>query len=886
MTEVLHSGSASWWSSTSWFAGGLQDPASAAPAPAPSAEAPPAASEPPTDGLVSVGGAKAQSRFSGKTAIPIGTVAPLSSASLDPKQPEQAVQPEQAQAQQQPALRQAQQQAVAAAPSAEPAAGRHAPWGGRTAVGRTVDGSLPSPATDSLRGEHVSRWVFDTRNWRWALKGEHGAGLPAGPSDKHQLAARRWGDGRDALGAAALQTSSVPAAAAPAAAAAAAGGPSKRPQLQVSALTGDASDAGFAAVGGLQIQKELLLQQVVYPLLHPRLFSRLGVSCCRGVLLHGAPGSGKTHLVRALAAEARLPIVWLNGGECVGEHAERNLRRAFASAKSQQPCILLLDELDALAPCRAQSHSEHERQATARLLAAMDELRASRCRVGLVGATNRRAGVDGALHRAGRLDTEVALGALGEEERFAVLRCCTQRMPLAPCVDLPAVAARLRGYVAADVAAVASEAGLLCAAAAVEAADARGRLAEVESEEFLEGLRVTAEQFEAAVARLGPAVLRGLAPEVPEITWDDVGGLEDAKAALRELVELPLRHGGLLSAYGLPPPRGALLYGPPGCGKTLLAKAAAAQCGANFLSIRGPELLQKWLGESERAVREVFDTARQAAPCLIFFDEIDSIACRRGAGGSASAGGDAAAARVLNQLLVEMDGLSDRGGVFVLCATNRPEALDPALTRPGRLDHLLRVPLPDEPARLAVLQAALRRCPLGADVALAELAGAPTAGLSGADLAEVCRRAGMAAIRELVAAEEAWLAAREAAQREGGSGAALAAPPEPAPLQQQHLLAALATVQRSVSDEESQRYARIERHLADGSLPAPEPRSAGRQQAAAVLQRAVQAAVAGSVERQLSALQQRVQQLEALARGAGLEVPPPISAAVVPGPSS
>lgn len=322
----------------------------------------------------------------------------------------------------------------------------------------------------------------------------------------------------------------------------------------------------------------------------------------RAALHPPAAGSGKTHLARALAAEARLPVVLVNGGECVGEHAERNLRRAFAAggsqcamsagtagssrlwtlaasdwaahgvragcgrarvlhtpgplpsmhasprarllpaahrapgtlrhtpppraAKSQQPCILLLDELDALAPARAASHSEHERQATARLLAAIDELRASRCRVGLVGATNQRARVDGALRRAGRLDGEVALGVLGEEERLAVLRCCTQRMPLAPDVDLPGIAAQLRGYVAADVAAVASEAGLLCAAAAVGAAEAEGRLAEVEEEAFLAGLRVTPEHFEAAVAQLGPAVLRGLAPEVPQIGWDDVGGLE------------------------------------------------------------------------------------------------------------------------------------------------------------------------------------------------------------------------------------------------------------------------------------------------------------------------------------------------------------------------
>ncbi len=268
------------WSSTSWFAGGLQEASSADAAPVPSSEAPQAASAPPTDSLVAVGGAKAQSRFSGKTAIPIGTVAPLSSASLHPKQA--SGQQQQAQPQQQP-------HPVAPAPSEESAAARHGAWGSGTVTGRTIDGSAPASAGDSLRGEHVSRWVFDTRNWRWVLRGEADAGPPAGPSDKHQLAARRWGDGRDTLGAAALQPGPAPAAAAPAAAR----GPAKRPRLQVSALTGDASDAGYAAVGGLQRQKELLLQQVALPLLHPRLFSRLGVSCCRGVLLHGPPGEGR-----------------------------------------------------------------------------------------------------------------------------------------------------------------------------------------------------------------------------------------------------------------------------------------------------------------------------------------------------------------------------------------------------------------------------------------------------------------------------------------------------------------------------------------------------------------------------------------------------------------
>ncbi|PRW18391.1 cell division cycle 48-like protein [Chlorella sorokiniana] len=704
----------------------------------------------------------------------------------------------------------------------------------------------------------------------WRVRDGQPCGPAGVPSDKHQLAARRWGDSRDSLGAAVLggqqaaqQGPSSLDSKAAAAHSRPAAGPAKRQRLHVGAMTGDTSDAGWAAVGGLQKQKDALMEAVAWPLAHPRLFARLGAGGARGVLLHGPPGSGKTHLVRALAAEARLGIVVLNGGECVGEEAEKRMRAAFNQAKSQAPCILLLDELDAVAPSRSAATSEHERQSTARLLAAIDELRASRARVALVGATNRREAVEPALRRAGRLDCEVALGALRAEERAEVLRCCAARMPLAPGVQLDEVAARLRGYVAADVAAVASEAALLCAVEAVRAAEAGGRHvpSAIEDPGFLESLCVTAAHFEAAVERLGPSVLRGLAPEVPAVRWDDIGGLQEAKAALRELVELPLSHGRLLEAYGLPPPRGALLYGPPGCGKTLLAKAAANECSANFLSIRGPELLSKWLGESEAAVRRVFDAARQAAPCLLFFDEFDSVGGRRSAGGSA--GGDAAAARVLNQLLVEMDGLTDRGGVFVLAATNRPEALDPALTRPGRLDHLLRVPLPDAPARSAILAASLARCPLAADVDLAALAGETTEGLSGADMAEVCRRAGMAAIRELVAAEEA---AAAQTQRQAGAAAEVRQTAGDAPpLQQRHLLEALSGMRPSVSAAESQRHATIERCLQEGSLEAPAA-TADRQLAALVRQ-----AAAGSLQR----LQERVAQLEAALRGAGLEVPLP-----------
>ena len=464
-------------------------------------------------------------------------------------------------------------------------------------------------------------------------------------------------------------------------------------------------------------------------------FRRPPLRCPSPSLPPPCAGSGKTHLARALAAQAQLPIVVLSGGECVGEQAEKKLHSAFNQGALASPlpsqCLARFQAASLhpptpLSPLRRPSSLQpsHRRPASCCWTSwtrwpppAPPPPRSTSGRPPRAcwrqwtscapaarawdwwGATNRREAVEPALRRAGRLDGEVALGALREDERADVLRCCTQRMPLDACVSLPHLAAQLRGYVAVDAAAVCSEAALVCAVEAVRGAEAAGCAAGVEAPDFLSSLRVTDAHFEVAAARLGPAVLRGLAPEVPEVSWDAIGGLAEAKEALRDLVDFPLAHGDLLAAYGLPPPRGALLYGPPGCGKTLLAKAAAAQCRANFLSVRGPELLQKWLGESEAAVRRVFETARcagaggcrkvckqraverrgpaasalfrctptqplsptnphrQAAPCLIFFDELDSIGGRRSGGG----GGDATAARVLNQLLTEMDGMTGAG---------------------------------------------------------------------------------------------------------------------------------------------------------------------------------------------------------------------------------
>eukprot|EP00887_Chlorella_sp_A99_P001514 scaffold8.g1514.t1 len=848
----------SFWEASSWFAGGL----------AHQEERPDAEQRPQVDGgggwracSSAPGGARAQARFTGSTARPLFRSAPLDGVPVLSK------------------------------PDA-PTPQRHvpSPAGLDSTRGLTCDGSvLADDATRAVPAQqHVSKWVFDLDGWRWHRKHD-GAHLEAeGPCQqpkqlaKHQLAARRWGGGRDAL---------VPAAAAA----------GKRARLEVSAERSGGGGgggpqppaAGFAAVGGLAAQKEALLRSVAYPLRHPALFRRLGVPALRGMLLHGPPGTGKSHLARALAAEAGVPCVALACGECAGEEGAARLRRAFNEAKSVAPSILFLDEVDAAAPShQAGPASEAQRHLAAALVAQVDELRANGARVALLAATSRREAVDAALRRAGRLDVEIAFGALSRQEREEILRCASLGMPLDPAVDLGAFAARLHGHTAADCAAVCTEAALRCAVEVLVAAADAGQLEGGPEcwEGMLEGVAVGPAHFEAAAAALGPASLRELAPEVPRVDWSQVGGLKEVKAELAELVELPTKHGALLAAMGVRPPRGALLYGPPGCGKTLLAKAVASQCGANFLSVRGPELLQKWLGESERGVRELFAAARAAAPCVVFFDEVDAVAPRRGGGGGgASAAGDSAAARVLNQLLAEMDGLSSGGGgaagapaplVLVLAATNRPEALDPALLRPGRLDRLLLVPLPGEAARLAVLRASLARAPLAPDVNLASLAAA-TPGMSGADLAELCRRAGMAAIRELVAAEESALLEQLGAARRGGAGTAGGGIPggtgPPALLTRRHLSDALAGLRSSVSEADAAHYAALAVQLRQGSLPAGSQRGQGQRLAALVRTAAQQAVDAQEAARsvRVRALQQRVAQLEGLLAAAGGAVPPP-----------
>uniref|UniRef100_A0AAY4B9H8 Transitional endoplasmic reticulum ATPase n=1 Tax=Denticeps clupeoides TaxID=299321 RepID=A0AAY4B9H8_9TELE len=480
-------------------------------------------------------------------------------------------------------------------------------------------------------------------------------------------------------------------------------------------------------------------EMVELPLRHPALFKAIGVKPPRGILLYGPPGTGKTLIARAVANETGAFFFLINGPEIMSKLAgesESNLRKAFEEAEKNAPAIIFIDELDAIAPKREKTHGEVERRIVSQLLTLMDGLK-QRAHVIVMAATNRPNSIDPALRRFGRFDREVDIGIPDATGRLEILQIHTKNMKLADDVDLEQVANETHGHVGADLAA-------LCSEAALQAIRKKMDLIDLEDEtidaEVMNSLAVTMDDFRWALSQSNPSALRETVVEVPNITWEDIGGLEDVKRELQEL------HPDKFLKFGMTPSKGVLFYGPPGCGKTLLAKAIANECQANFISIKGPELLTMWFGESEANVREIFDKARQAAPCVLFFDELDSIAKARG--GNVGDGGGAAD-RVINQILTEMDGMSSKKNVFIIGATNRPDIIDPAILRPGRLDQLIYIPLPDEKSRMAILKANLRKSPISKDVDLDFLA-KMTNGFSGADLTEICQRACKLAIRESI----------------------------------------------------------------------------------------------------------------------------------------
>lgn len=505
------------------------------------------------------------------------------------------------------------------------------------------------------------------------------------------------------------------------------------------------NEIGYDDIGGCRTQLALIKEMVELPLRHPGLFKAIGVKPPRGILLYGPPGVGKTLIARAVANETGAFFFLINGPEIMSKLAgdsESNLRKAFEEAEKNAPAIIFIDELDSIAPKREKTHGEVERRIVSQLLTLMDGLK-QRAHVIVMAATNRPNSIDSALRRFGRFDREIDIGIPDATGRLEILRIHTKNMKLGDDVDLEQIANETHGHVGSDLAA-------LCSEAALQQIRKKMDLIDLEEDtidaEVMDSLAVSMDDFRFALGKSSPSALRETVVEVPNINWEDIGGLESVKRELQELVQYPVEHPDKFLKFGMTPSRGVLFYGPPGCGKTLLAKAIANECQANFISIKGPELLTMWFGESEANVRDVFDKARQAAPCVLFFDELDSIAKSRG-GNVGDAGG--ASDRVINQVLTEMDGMGSKKNVFIIGATNRPDIVDPAILRPGRLDQLIYIPLPDELSRISILKANLRKSPVAEDIDLLYLAKV-THGFSGADLTEICQRACKLAIRESI----------------------------------------------------------------------------------------------------------------------------------------
>lgn len=558
-------------------------------------------------------------------------------------------------------------------------------------------------------------------------------------------------------------------------------------------------DVGYDDIGGVRKQLAQIRELVELPLRHPQLFRNIGVKPPKGVLLYGPPGTGKTLIARAVANETGAFFFLINGPEIMSKLAgesESNLRKAFEEAEKNAPAIIFIDEIDSIAPKREKTQGEVERRIVSQLLTLMDGLK-SRAHVIVIGATNRPNSIDPALRRFGRFDREIDIAIPDTTGRLEILRIHTKNMKLDEGVELESIAAETHGYVGADLAALCTEAALQCIREKMDVIDLED---ETISAEILESMAVTQEHFRSALGTSNPSALRETIVEVPNVTWEDIGGLEGVKRELKETVQYPVEHPEKFKKFGMQPSKGVLFYGPPGCGKTLLAKAIANECQANFISIKGPELLTMWFGESEANVREIFDKARQAAPCVLFFDELDSIARARGSSaGDAGGAGD----RVINQILTEMDGMGAKKNVFIIGATNRPDIIDPAILRPGRLDQLIYIPLPDPPSRIAILKANLKNSPIAKDVDLEFLA-EKTNGFSGADLTEICQRACKLAIRESI---EKDIEIQRMRQEKGTDAMDTEEVEDPVPeITRTHFEEAMAYARRSVSDNDIRKY--------------------------------------------------------------------------------
>jgi len=505
--------------------------------------------------------------------------------------------------------------------------------------------------------------------------------------------------------------------------------------------TGNIPKVTYEDIGGLDREISRVREMIELPLKHPELFERLGVEAPKGVLLHGPPGTGKTLLAKAVANETNASFYNIGGPEIMSKfygESEERLREIFKEAEENAPSIIFIDEIDSIAPKREEVSGDVEKRIVSQLLTIMDGLE-SRGQLVVIGATNRPNAIDPALRRPGRFDREIEIGLPDRKGRLQVLQIHTRGMPLVEDVQLEDIAARTHGFVGADLEALAKEAAM---------GALRRILPEINLDEesipaeLLDKINVTMDDFENSLREVPPSTMREVLVESPNVKWTDVGGLEETKQELREAIEWPLKYGELFEYSGVNPPKGIMLYGPPGTGKTLIAKAVATESEVNFISVKGPELLSKWVGESERGVREVFRKARQAAPCIVFFDEIDSIVPPRGRDL-----GSNVTERVVSQILTELDGLDSLKDVVVIAATNRPDMVDPALMRPGRIDRILYIPNPDKEAREAILAIHTRGMPLAEEIDMDKLA-EQMENYSGADIAATCQAASQIAIHE------------------------------------------------------------------------------------------------------------------------------------------
>ncbi len=507
----------------------------------------------------------------------------------------------------------------------------------------------------------------------------------------------------------------------------------------------------YEDIGGLREEIQRIREMVELPLRHPELFQRLGIEPPRGVFLYGPPGCGKTLLAKAVANESDANFYVISGPEIMSKfygESEARLREIFQKAQETAPSIVFIDEMDAIAPKREEVTGEVERRVVAQLLSLMDGM-GSRGNIIVIGATNRPNAIDPALRRPGRFDREIEIGVPDKQGRYEILQIHTRSMPLDSDVDLKRLAEMTHGYTGADVSSI-------CREAAMKAL--RRYLPEINVEEehippsTLEKMIVKMQDFIAAYRDVTPTAMREVYVEVPSVHWDEVGGLEDVKQELIEAVEWPLKNPEVFTRMGVTPPKGILLFGPPGCGKTLLARAVATESEANFISVKGPEIFSKWVGESEKAIREIFRKGRTAAPSIIFFDEVDAIVPQRGLGFSDSG----ASERVISQLLTELDGIESLENVVVIAATNRPDILDPAILRPGRIDRMVYVPSPDYKTLVNIFKIHTKNMPLAKDVKIEELA-RTAVGYSGADVQALCREAALNALRRSLKVETVTL---------------------------------------------------------------------------------------------------------------------------------